>query len=422
MSEIEQAEMSNILVVDDQETARFFACATLRQEGYVVEEAECGNDALALLERSLPDLIILDVQMPEMDGYEVCTAIRQRYPSHAVPILMMTGMEDEESITRAYEVGATDFIGKPFKRVLLRQRVRYILRAQKAEQKNHRLAYFDSLTGLHNRAAFSDRLTQAVAVAHRYKRILALLFIDLDDFKRVNDTLGHVVGDQLLREVATRLRKSVRESDTVAHVDSDEVVARMGGDEFTVLLPEISCGGNAATVATRILSALSAPFELADNEVYITPSIGISVFPQDAEDGEYLLNHADSAMYFAKRNGKNIYQFYDDSMNEQAHRRLEVDKHLRRALERGELELYYQPQLNVMNGNICGVEALLRWKNAELGNVSPAEFIPVAEENGLIIKIGEWVLREACRQCKAWLDDGLVVGRVAVNVSAQQFI
>ena len=279
------------------------------------------------------------------------------------------------------------------------------------------------MTGLHNRAAFGDRLNQSVAVAKRYSRVLALLFIDLDDFKRVNDTLGHLVGDHLLKEVANRLRQSIRETDGISRVypEPDQLVARMGGGEFTILLPEISCGENAATVATRILSSLSAPFEIADNMVYITPSIGISVYPQDARDGDGLLKHADGAMYFAKRNGKNVYQFYDDSMNEKAHRRLEVDKYLRLALERREFVLNYQPQLNVLPGHICGIEALLRWHNAELGNVSPGEFIPVAEENGLIVKIGEWVLREACRQSCAWLASGLVFGRIAVNVSAPQF-
>ncbi len=418
-----QTSHGNILVVDAQQTTRSVAYTTLSQAGYIVEEAGSGHGALAILEQLLPDLVILDLRMAEMDGYAVCATIRERYPSHVLPILMMTDAEDEESISRAYEVGATDFISKPFKRVLLHQRVRYILRAQRAEQKNHKLAYFDSLTGLHNRASFGDRLMQSVAIANRYGRVVALLFIDLDNFKRVNDTLGHVAGDQLLKEVANRLRQTIRGTDTISRVETQpsQLVARMGGDEFTVLLPEISCGENAATVAMRILSSLSAPFDLVGNEVYITPSIGISVYPEDAQDGDSLLQHADGAMYFAKRNGKNVYHFYDDSMNEEAHRRLEVDKYLRLAFDRAEFTLNYQPQMNARTGQLCGTEALLRWHNAELGIVSPGEFIPVAEENGLIVKIGEWVLREACRQGSAWLASGLVFGRIAVNVSAVQF-
>ena len=415
---------AKILVVDDQETVRFLATAVLRQVGYDVEEASGGSEAMASIERSPPDLVLLDVVMPDMDGYDVCEMIRARSGTRHLPILIMTGLDDEKSITRAFDVGATDFIGKPLQRSILANRVRYILRAQSSEQKIQQLAYFDSLTGLSNRESFKERLNYTVASAKRHDRIFGLLYLDLDDFKRVNDTLGHTVGDLLLQVVATRLRDCTRKTDSLtrAYAESDgSLVARLGGDEFIILLDEINQNEAAATVATRVLSSLSETFSLGENEVCITASIGIALFPEDAGDGETLLKHADSAMYYAKRNGKHNYSFYDESMNTSARRRLELGAYLQHGLERDEFALEYQPQLNVITGHICGIEALLRWKNKDLGVVSPAEFIPLAEESGAILKIGEWVLRTACSEAKRWQDKGLAVGRIGVNISVLQF-
>ncbi len=415
---------AKILVVDDQETVRFLATAVLRQVGYDVEEASGGSEAMASIERSPPDLVLLDVVMPDMDGYDVCEMIRARSGTCHLPILIMTGLDDEKSITRAFDVGATDFIGKPLQRSILANRVRYILRAQSSEQKIQQLAYFDSLTGLSNRESFKERLNYTVASAKRHDRIFGLLYLDLDDFKRVNDTLGHTVGDLLLQVVATRLRDCTRKTDSLtrAYAESDgSLVARLGGDEFIILLDEINQNEAAATVATRVLSSLSETFSLGENEVCITASIGIALFPEDAGDGETLLKHADSAMYYAKRSGKHNYSFYDESMNTSARRRLELGAYLQHGLERDEFALEYQPQLNVITGRICGIEALLRWKNKDLGVVSPAEFIPLAEESGAILKIGEWVLRTACSEAKRWQDKGLAVGRIGVNISVLQF-
>ena len=371
-----------ILIVDDQETTRFFVSETLQQAGFSVETVGSGAEAMKVIANSPPALVVLDVVMPGMDGFEVCAEIRSRLSTRRLPVLMMTGLDDEDSITHAYDVGATDFINKPFKRVVLSHRVRYMLRAQQIEDKIHQLAYFDVLTGLSNRESFKDRLINSVAVAKRHSRTLSILFVDLDDFKRINDMLGHSVGDMLLKEVAVRLLDSVRETDAVVrNVDSDNgLVARLGGDEFIILLPEIGHADHAATVARRILHSLSQTFSLAGNEVFITPSIGISVFPQDSEAPEALLQHADAAMYCAKRAGKNLYKYYDESMNSEALRRHAIDPQLRTALERNEFELHYQPQMDVASGQICGVEALLRWNNQEMGAVSPAEFIPLAEE------------------------------------------
>ncbi len=294
-----------------------------------------------------------------------------------------------------------------------------------AEDKVRKLAYYDGLTNLPNRESFTERLAQEVARAKRHAWRLGVLFLDVDDFKRINDTLGHSVGDLLLKGVAERLRDCVRVSDTVTRLDcpaGGQQVARLGGDEFTVLLADLRYGEDAARVAARVIEMLSIPFTLSGNETYVTPSIGIALYPEDGEDAETLVKNADTAMYFAKRAGKNRYQFYEESMNAVALRRLTLDGHLRRAMERGEFVLHYQPQMDLTTGCMDAAEALLRWQNPELGEISPLEFIPLAEENGMIIAIGEWVIRTACAQAKKWRDEGLCVRRVAVNVSVAQFV
>jgi diguanylate cyclase (GGDEF)-like protein len=345
-------EADRILVVDDQETARFVAATTLKKAGFVIDEADDGTTALAAIELQRPDLVVLDVQMPELDGYETCERIRACPATRHLPVLMMTGAEDEDSIRRAYEAGATDFIGKPFKRVLLTQRVRYMLRAHRTEQKVHQLAYFDGLTGLANREAFGDRLQYLVASATRHERKFAILFIDLDNFKRINDTLGHSVGDHVLVAVAERLINCVRQNDAVTHPGSSDgtsSVARLGGDEFIVLLDEIGRDEHAAAVARRMIEHVSRPFTYGEHELFVTPSIGISVFPQDASDGEALLRNADMAMYCAKRDGKGLYRFFDSAMNQKAQRRLALDSNMRTALARGEFQVHYQLQADSKN-------------------------------------------------------------------------
>ena len=275
------------------------------------------------------------------------------------------------------------------------------------------LAYHDGLTGLPNRSMFSKLLNQRISEARRYQRGLAVAFLDLDRFKQINDTLGHEAGDQLLQEVSTRLQGCVRDSDTVA---------RLGGDEFVVLLPELLDGKLAATVAQKILGILSKPFTLIGHEFRITASIGISVYPQDGEDEQTLTKNADIAMYQAKAEGKNNFQFYSEQLNANSLERLTLESSLRHALERDEFRLYYQAKRDIRTGCIAGMEALLRWEHPDLGTVTPMQFIPVAEETGLIVPIGKWVLKTACLQSVAWQKEGLPAFGIAVNMTARQFL
>ncbi len=283
---------------------------------------------------------------------------------------------------------------------------------KQAEERIQYLAYYDGLTGLPNRTLFSQRLNHALAQAQRYKKALAVLFIDLDRFKNINDTLGHEAGDSLLQEMAKRLADCLRESDTVA---------RLGGDEFVVLLEEVADPKYAANVARKIIAAALNPFLLKGGEYHITASIGISTYPDDGEDEQTLMKHADIAMYLAKDHGKNNYQFYSAQINAHSFERLALESSLRHALERNEFLLHYQPKIDMKTGDFTGMEALIRWQHPDLGMVSPALFIPLAEETGLIVPIGRWVLKTACAQNKAWQEQGLPRLRISVNLSARQF-
>ncbi len=270
-------------------------------------------------------------------------------------------------------------------------------------------AHHDFLTGLPNRVLLSDRITQAIALAPRHSNQVAVLFLDLDGFKHINDSLGHAVGDQLLQSVAKRLLGEVRDSDTVS---------RQGGDEFVVLLAEASQWDDAALVAKRMITSISDLHSLAGHDVHITTSIGISVFPGDGDDAETLIKNADTAMYQAKEEGRNGLQFFRTEMNVRAVERQSIEHSLRLALEREEFVVHYQPKIDLSSGGVIGAEALIRWIHPERGTVSPAQFIPIAEQSGLIVPIGRWVLREACRQMRVWRDAGLGLQNMAVNISA----
>jgi diguanylate cyclase (GGDEF)-like protein/PAS domain S-box-containing protein len=273
-------------------------------------------------------------------------------------------------------------------------------------------AQHDLVTNLPNRLLLSDRITQAISLARRQNRSIAVIFLDLDRFKYINDSLGHAIGDQLLQSVSKRLLAGVRGSDTVS---------RQGGDEFVILLSEITYPEDAGTSAKKILRSLSVPHSIGGQDLHIDGSIGISIYPEDGEDAETLIKNADTAMYHAKENGRNNFQFFKAEMNLKAVERQSLEGGLRRALERKEFLLHYQPKVNLDTGEITGVEALIRWQQPDRGLVPPAQFVPVAEDCGLIVQIGRWVLREACRQARAWQDAGLPPVPIAVNVSAVEF-
>ena len=533
-----------ILVVDDDQLARLLERSALEQTGFVVEEAENGAVALSAFERLKPDAVLLDVMMPEMDGFSACAEMRKLPGGDLTPIFIVTGLDDLESIGRAYEVGATDFLAKPINWGVLGHHVRYMLRAARgllrlkqseakngallnaipdlmfrinkegifleakgskevvytvppheflgkrldevlprdvaqktsyhvnrafqtdetqlflyelkigdathyyearivvsgedevlaivrdvserirAEEQILRLAYYDSLTGLPNRLLFKDRLSQAMANAQRYRRKVAVMFLDLDHFKRINDTLGHNFGDLLLQRIGDRLTTCVRNTDSVARILPEETkptVARMGGDEFMILLSNIKQIQHAALVAQRILNGLSQPFNMGTQEIYTSASIGITIYPIDSDDPENLLKYADTAMYQAKDKGRNNYQFYTGSMNAAAVERFTIENQLRKALARDEFKLYYQAQVDSRRRKVVGVEALVRWVHPEKGLVPPLSFIPLAEETGLIVPIGQWILRTACAQNRIWQTAGFTPVRMTVNISSVQF-
>ena len=372
-------------------------------------------------------IVFLDVRMPPgQDGVWAATQIRELDP--AIEIVICTAYSDADPGEIGGFVPPEDklsYLQKPFHPHEIRQMTIALGSKWRAERRIVRLAYFDTLTGLPNREQSHNRLVGALQAAKEKGGHLAVLYLDLDNFKRVNDTLGHAAGDELLCVVADRLRTSLRygtdSSPAVAGSARLGDIARLGGDEFMVLLPSLRHTLDAGGVAERLILALREPIQLASNSLVVTPSVGIAIYPQDGTDAATLLRNADLAMYFAKRRSAGTFAFFDVSMNATALQRFTIEEQLRGALERNEFSLQYQPQFDVRTGTISGVEALLRWTNAELGAVSPAEFVSVAEETGLILPIGKWALRAACMQAKAWRGEGLPVHRMAVNVSGREF-
>ena len=401
---------SRILVVDDDRSMRLALREVLEGDGYQVDEASNGAQAIAVSERHMADLVLMDAVMPGTDGFTACKRIRHIASEKQTPILMITALEDEPSIERAFASGATDYIPKPVHFGVLRQRIGRLLDASQKEQHVRHLAYNDPLTGLPNRALFMESLASLLRRRTSDVHSLALLFLDLDRFKMVNDTLGHDAGDMLLKAAADRIVGCVRNGD---------MVARLGGDEFTIILDDITSHSVAASVAEKICNALSSPFSFMGQEMYVSTSIGISVCPEDGKDIGALMKHADTAMFRAKERGGR-YQFYEAGMEAEVTKRLEMESDLRRALERDELTVHYQPQMDLKTGAIIGMEALIRWEHPERGLIPPSDFIPLAEETGLIRDLGEVVLKLSCAQTQAWLQQGFPPLRIAVNISGRQ--
>jgi diguanylate cyclase (GGDEF)-like protein len=418
---------ARILIIDDEPSIRNILCSFL-SESYTCVEAGSAEEALSLLHLESFDLVLSDINMGGMSGIEMIPLTRSTSPDAVV--VMISGQHVIENAIEAMRLGAFDYIVKPFDlqhveiaveralehRALLVEKRRYEnhleeMIEQRTNELNH-LAYHDALTDLPNRILFEDRLAQALTGARRNDRALGVIFLALDRFKKVHDSLGLAHGYDLLQQVATRLRHHVSESETLARFD---------GDEFAFLLPEIGGTESVVKIIYDINKALQVPFTLEGHELVITASLGVSLFPHDGTDGMTLLKNASAALYRAKEQGGNNYQFYTADMNAKALKRLVLESNLRKGLEREEFEVYYQPQLDVGTGHIVGMEALVRWRHPLLGLVSPSEFIPLAEDTGLIVPLGEWVLRTACRQSQSWQDEGLPPLSLSVNISARQF-
>ncbi len=532
------------LIIDDDPTMRLTMGAALMKSGLDMVEAQDGNQGLNLFETREPDIILLDVMLPDTDGFQVCQKIRASEKGAFTQILMVTGLDDIDSIRKAFDAGANGFVSKPINLGTLGPQVLYMLRAgqafkelhisrnrlaktqelarigtwqvdlasgnfhcsveaahllglnggdpnlpvradlsdnvpfdeffssipetdklrvsnsikgmiqakkpgtleyrissgdgtvrhilnkseiitdqqnhaalllgivqdvsdlKKAQAEIHYLAFYDSLTGLANRSLFMERMEKAINKAGLQREYLALIFMDLDHFKRINDTLGHHIGDLLLQKVAKNIKKCIRKSDPAARMlslpETDVMVARFGGDEFSILITGIKEPEAAAMVAQRLLRSIPATYSLEGHEVSVTTSIGISVFPEDGDKAEVLLKNADTALYHAKTLGRNAYQFFTKSMNQAAIERFSIDQDLKKAIDNQELILYYQPKIRLSDQSIAGAEALIRWRHPRRGMIPPDKFIPVAEESGIIVDINRWVLKEACRQAKEW--------------------
>jgi len=402
---------ARILVVDDQPLNIAILQGILQAAGYTgVQSTSDAREVVELHREQRYDLVVLDLNMPHMDGFQVLDGLRELEAHQYLPVLVMTAAPEHK--LRALEAGARDFVSKPFDPPEVLSRIRNMLEVRllytRTRDQGLRLARYDALTGLPNRSLFLKLLAQQLA-ANTLPG--AVLLADLDGFKYVNDTLGQEVGDAVLRQFAERL----------ALCAPMAIVARVGNDEFAVLLQAIAGPHEASQLAEQIRLALAQPFQCGEAEASLTASIGIALHPADTDDGAILLGYADTALHQAKAAGCDQYRFFTDAMNVQARRRFELEHALRKALDNGEFELVYQPKVQVSSGCMVGAEALLRWNRPGHGQVSPADFIPLLEETGLIVPVGAWVIDTVCRQLAVWSRSVAVPLHVAVNVASRQF-
>ena len=407
----QEPSRSVLLIEDNPGDARLIREMLAEEDdvSFRLSHADRLSRGMELLGHKDIDLVLLDLSLPDSHGIETFTKVYAHSPK--VPIIVLSGNDDQQLALYAVKSGAQDYLVKgKIDRELLLKAMQYSIERKRYQEELERQANYDALTGLPNRHLFHDRLKQAV-FAQRTPKSIAVVFIDLDHFKVINDSLGHNFGDEVLRHIGERLQSAVREGDTVA---------RLGGDEFVLILSDQTREDVIFRTMRRLIGKVSEPIVIGDRELNITCSAGISLYPQDGPDVQTLLKNADAAMYRAKSQGRNTFQFFTAEMNELANERLSMEQRLRRALERRELTLLYQPRVNLRTGAIDAVEALLRWNHPEHGMVLPDRFIALAEETGLIVPIGEWVLRTACEQGARWRRAGLPRVVISVNLSARQ--
>ena len=421
--EVEQLFNATIVMVDDEPITMEVVQVFLEEAGYrnfvLIENS---SEAIAAFERRRPDLLLLDLIMPKVSGFDILKAVRAHPKLKHLPVIVLTSSSDNQDKLLALDLGATDFLAKPVDSSELRLRVRNTLAAKAYLDQ---LAFYDPLTKLPNRHLFMERLEWSLKAARRNGEKLALLNIELDQFNKISDTLGLLAGDGLLRQLTRRIQEVVRGIDFLGHFEIAEDIPvnlfHFDGGVFTLLLQRILSEQNAALVAQRMLEVIRAPLLVENTEIYLTASIGIATYPTENVDGVNMLQLASSAKDYAKHNGGDSFQFSSRQINTQYQKRLSLEARLRKALDRDELVLYYQPKLDVQTNAITGVEALLRWRISDQGLIPPNKFIPMAEETGLMIPIGEWVLSHACRQLSEWQQAGKAPIGMAVNLSAVQF-
>jgi diguanylate cyclase (GGDEF)-like protein len=406
------------IVADDEDLGRLLLSEAVAQFGLKVSAHDNGAAALeAALAQDLA-IVLLDVDMPGLDGYAVCRRLRAEPRFANVPIVMVTGHEDSAAIDMAFAAGATDFISKPVNWALLPRRLGYILRNAAAAERIERLAYYDPLTGLPNRQRCMETADHLFRSAAAGAEEVAILYLDLNSFKRINDTFGHAVGDAVLRVVAERLRHTLAQFEGGSQHAS---VARFGGDEFVILLRQTQARALAMAVAHACCTGFKEPIAYEGLEFYSAPSIGLAVYPEDGADVQTVLKHADTAMYQVKSGAVTAVAAYAPAMSSRLRDWLDLEARLRRALQEDLLSLLYQPKFRISDNRLCGVEALLRWCDPEHGEISPNRFIEIAEDSGLIIDMGAWVTRKACRQVRSWMDRGMPVP-IAINVSGKELL
>lgn len=423
---MEEKEEIKILLIEDDEEDYVITkeiISEIKNQKYTIVWISSYEKALNEMEKDTYDIFMVDYKLGEKTGLDLIDEVIEI--NRNIPIVLLTGQNDHEIDILAMKKGVSDFLVKgKIDADILERSIRYAIEKKKTENKILYLAYYDQVTDLPNRIFFKEQLNYALAHAIRYKRILAVLFLDLDNFKLINDSLGHDIGDLLLKEVAKRLCNSIRKSDIIARNNLKtpiDTVARLGGDEFTLSLTEINTYEDASLVANRIIKTFDEPFKIENHEIFSSVSIGIALYPEDSNDADTLLKYADNAMYHAKKHGKNNFQYYQGSMNKNVINKINMINNIRIAIDRNDFILYYQPKMDFKSGKIIGFEELIRWNQGEKGIISPMDFIPFAEEHHLISFITDWVIHNVCKQFCEWKQAKLNPLPISINIPINQF-